>query len=307
MLKKPDGRARAWASRALGNMGKAAVPAVPYIVENIDNMYSSRSGLEAYASGALSKLGPHAVAAVPNLIEMLKDKRARFSAAHALEGIGPPARDAIPALESCLDQNRSIAFPCALLAIQPDSSKAIEALVKISESPYVQDRWTEQPDAHYLLIKYGHHKAKHLEKLIAALENPNSRIRLSAAAYLGNLEAQAHQAVESLIKALQDEDPEVRAAAARAILSIGASPSERKKACNILMDLLDGRVFEGHDGLFMAQVRAAGALSSFGPSEAWTVPWLITKLHDRSQRTRIFCHQGVGKDWPRSKRSAAPS
>ena len=34
---------------------------------------------------------------------------------------------------------------------QAPSRKAIEALVRISESAYVPDQWTEQPDAHYLL------------------------------------------------------------------------------------------------------------------------------------------------------------
>lgn len=192
-------------------------------------------------------------------------------------------------------------FARALLAINPKSEKAIQQLVRVAESAYVIGQWSQQPDAHYLLVKYGHEGNRHLQSLIDALENPNSRIRLSAAAYLGNLGAEANEAAEFLGKALKDDDPGVRAMAARAVLLISLKPSERKEACNILFDLLDGKDFTSHDGLFMSQVRAAEALLSFGPLEEWTVPLLIAKVQDGSIRTRVAAIKAFGNIGPGAK------
>ncbi len=301
MLKTPNERTQSMACRALGNMGEAAAPAVPHIIEILKNAKNPRFGLEAYASGVLRKLGPKAKAAVPELIKMLGDKHKRFSAASVLEAIGPQACEAIPALQDCLGDKSRVTFARALLAINPKSEKAIQQLVRVAESAYVPDQWTNQPDAHYLLVEYGHNEKKHLHGLIGALENPNSRIRLSAAAYLGKLGAKANVAAESLGRALKDDDPQVRAMAAGAILLISLKPSERKEACNILFDLLDGKDFAGHDGLFMARVRAAEALLSFGPLEEWTVPLLIAKVQDGSMRTRVAAIRAFGNIGPGAK------
>ncbi|MHC4355248.1 MAG: HEAT repeat domain-containing protein, partial [Planctomycetota bacterium] len=281
MLKIPNERSQRNAITALGRIGPAAAPAAPYILESMKN-----PNLEAICSGAIAKIGADPGVTVPGLIELLKDKHRRSSAALALERIGPAAHRAIPALEDCVEQSNSTTFPRALLAIDSESRKAVETLVRISESAYVPDQWSEQPDAHYLLIKYGHDKAEHFKRLVAALENSNSRIRLSAAAYLGRLRAEAHEAGESLVRKLKDNDPEVRAEAAHALLLTGATQSQRRQACNVLIALLDGEEFAGHDGLFMAQVRAASALHSFSPSEEWAVPWLVEKLRDTDNSVR---------------------
>ncbi|MHC4559344.1 MAG: HEAT repeat domain-containing protein [Planctomycetota bacterium] len=295
MLRSSEKQSHLPAIWALGRIGKAAKPAVPYILESMKNPDLQERALEA-----LRKISPQAKAAVPGLVKMLEDKHKRFSAAAALEGIGPAAYEAIPALQNHLGYS-GVTFARALLAIDPKSSKAIEALVKIAESPYVPNQWTEQPDAHYLLVKYGHDKDRHLQGLIDALENPNSRIRLSAAAYLGKLGAEANEAAESLGRALKDDDPEVRAEAARAILLISLRASERKEACNTIAALLAGKDFTSLDGLFMAQVRAAGALTSFGPLEEWAVRLLIAKVQDDSIRTRVAAIKAFGNIGPGAK------
>jgi HEAT repeat protein/beta-lactamase regulating signal transducer with metallopeptidase domain len=295
MLKGPNERAQRLAITALGNMSEAAVPAVPYIVESVKN-----SRLEATAAGALTKLGSGAGAAVPDLIEMLKDRHKKSSAALVLEAIGPAAREAIPALENCLGGDQ-VQYARALLAINPKSSKAIDALVKIAESAYVPDQWSEQPDAHYLLVKYGHNQKRHLRGLTDALENPNSRIRLNAAAYLGNLGSEAKEAAESLVRALKDEDPEVIAEAARAILLTSSNRSEREEACNIIIGLLGSKDSSDDRDSFMAQLRAGSALASFGPSEEWAVPLLITKVQDGNMRTRAAAIKALGNIGPGAK------
>lgn len=278
MSKTPSERAQRLSIEALGNMGDASVPAVPYIIESMKN-----PRLESIAASALRKLGPKANAAVPELIEMLKDKHKKFSAALVLEAIGSPAREAIPELQNCLVHSSHVAYARALLSINPESSEAIDALVEISRLPYVPNQWSAQPDAHYLLVKYGHDRDRHLQGLIDALENPNPRIRLNAAAYLGKLGAEANEAVDSLRKALEDNDPEVRAEAARAILLTSLKPMERKQAADVILNAVEEKVF-------MARLRAFSALEGFGSDESWAVPALTalaTKTTIPQERFRI--------------------
>jgi len=286
MLKSPEEGAQHLGATALGNMGRAAVSAVPDLAKSMRN-----PRLESVASRALGRLGPEAGAAVPDLIQMLKVKRSRFSAAFALEAIGPAARQAIPALEDCLGQWPQTTFARALLAIDPKSAGASAELVRIAESPYVPNQWTEQPDAHYLLVKYGHDKDRHLQALIDALENTNSRIRLKAAAYLGRLGAEANRAVDSLRGSLRDDDPEVRVEAARAILTLAPGPSLRKEAVDVILGSLDGTET-------MTQVRAAGALKGFGAEEAWAVAALIVQINARSSHTRLAAIETLGNIGP---------
>ncbi len=297
ILKKPDERSKRLALTALSNIGQAAAPALPYILKDIND-----SNLEAHTFGAIIKIKPDPKIIVPELIKILKNqtKSEKLFAASVLEKIGPNARDAIPALENCIGTNQ-IEFARALITIDPENTKAVEHLERFAEMPYKPNQWTDQPDAMYLLVKYNHNAEKNLQGLIDALNNQNSRIRLSAASYLGQLGTKANIAIFSLNKVLTDSDPEVRAAAADAILCISSEMQERKEACNVIFSLLDGKYFEGNDNLFMAQVRAADALETFGPSEAWTVPMLITRLNDKNIRIRLEAIDAIGNIGPEAR------
>jgi HEAT repeat protein len=288
MLKKPDERSKRLAITTLLKIGREASPSLPYILESIDN-----PNLEVYVFAVIPKLSANPEEIVLKLADILAERgrgslAKRSLTAGALEKIGSSATDAIPALENCLElpgDPATVGFARALLAIDPQNTKAIVELERIAGTPYIPNQWTEQPDAHYLLIKYGHDIETHLQLLTEDLENQNSRIRLSAASYLGQLGTQANKANESLKKTFEDTEPDVRAVAANAILLISSNQSERKEACNILINLLDEKGFES---------RAVGALSAFGPLEKWSVPWLITKLQGNNKRLRLSAIEALG-------------
>ena len=93
---------RVEAAYALAQIGNAAEAVIPTLIEGTkdDNVEVRRYLAEAFGS-----IGPDAAPAVPALIDMLdndEDKQARFESALALAQIGPAANDAVPILEKAL-------------------------------------------------------------------------------------------------------------------------------------------------------------------------------------------------------------
>ncbi len=86
---------------ALGEMGRAASPAVPLLRETLSNPDVFSRTPAAYALGRIGD-----PAAVPDLVRLLQDShvRTRWIAARALGDIGPEAVAAVPALEAAIKQ-----------------------------------------------------------------------------------------------------------------------------------------------------------------------------------------------------------
>ena len=99
-------------------MGSAAVPQLVQLLRNPDPR------IRAAASRVLARIGPEAVGAVPDLIELLEDEQqqVRRAAARALGQIGPDAAEAIPALVRLLEQIEDEPGPMAPLAIPPNGA-----------------------------------------------------------------------------------------------------------------------------------------------------------------------------------------
>jgi hypothetical protein len=68
VLLGPNDEARIGAALTLGNMGPAAVEAVPALTQNL---YYRNDEVSRYAAQALGKIGPSAKPAVPSLIALL--------------------------------------------------------------------------------------------------------------------------------------------------------------------------------------------------------------------------------------------
>jgi HEAT repeat protein/S1-C subfamily serine protease len=145
---KEPAAVRTQASKALAKLGPAARPALPRL---LDLLQESDEGLRQAALGAvaaveprpadvpalagalpkaspeaarvlmeaLAKLGGEAGAAAPALAQALKsaDKATRVRAAHTLEAIGPPAKEAAPALTAALKDNEPQVARRAALAL----------------------------------------------------------------------------------------------------------------------------------------------------------------------------------------------
>ena len=84
----------------------------PVISTLTDRAKDESVEVRRYLAEAFGSIGPAAVPAVPALIDMLDnddDKQARFEAALALAQIGPAASDAVPVLANALwDEDRYV-------------------------------------------------------------------------------------------------------------------------------------------------------------------------------------------------------
>jgi 3-methyladenine DNA glycosylase AlkC len=170
------------AALALGEMGPAAVDAVPALIRALEdeNVFVRRD-----AADALGDIGPGAVEAVPALIQALGDENdyVRMAARYALRNIGP---EAVPVLIEALGDENSKVRLCAadaLGAIGPEAKEAVPALIQ-------------------------------------ALGDEEVYVRGAAAVALGVIGPEAKEAVPALIRALEDENVFVRRDAAGALTNI---------------------------------------------------------------------------------------
>ena len=181
----------------LGRMGATAAPATETLAALILDKDPSD---DKYVLLALAKIGPGAKAAVPALVEVLKkgDSPEIHGVIYALGSIGPDAASAAALIEANLkskDVSLALISAWALAKIQPASSEIA---------------------------------AKTVPVLIAGLTSPISQYRQGAAEALGELGSLASDAVPALQKALSDEEPAVRRAAAQAIRLINGTTGVRR-------------------------------------------------------------------------------
>jgi len=101
---------RRMSAYAIGRLGPAAADAIPYLIDNIPEPEDWRNDWPV--SGALADIG---AAAVPALLELLgdqDDEDRRYIAAHALEMMGPPGREALPELFAVHHAGQRAGRPC---------------------------------------------------------------------------------------------------------------------------------------------------------------------------------------------------
>jgi len=120
---------------ALGKIGIAARPAVPYLLRNFTN---TNGEVRFHALNGIMGIGGDPATVVPALASLLKDpnKDVRWNAAVALSTFGGQARPAVPALlEALSDSGITNAVETALWQIAPDKLNA--ALVVGDATPII--------------------------------------------------------------------------------------------------------------------------------------------------------------------------
>jgi HEAT repeat protein len=161
-------------------------------------------------------LGPFGKAAVPHLLRALDDPQRTVceAAKAALENLGPDAAEAVPALiaEVCSKD----ATVRVLTYLQMAQIRGAVAAILEEESRQTE---TSPHFRHFILRGMGPADVPHL--LAALRDGSNVKNRRFAAEALAHLRTRAPEALPVLIRALDDEDEEVRDSVLWALQRVG--------------------------------------------------------------------------------------
>lgn len=281
------------ASRALGNIGKEAVPAIVTLLESND------AEVRANAAFALILVGKDAETAASALENAVQDEdpRVRARAAVALVQIDPEyapsvSTQLISALEYGFDdQDRETQIRATLLLehIGEEAIEAVPALIKI-----VQEGWfvDAEPVVKAIIalgtiadsgqgVQMGEAVTPLVELLGAERLPDNLQPRAEAALTLGKFGQEDGRVVPALIRASGDLDEEVRVNAQIALGMFGVNPRD------VIPELLSQLDNEDVD----VRRRAALSLAELGP---YAVPSLLTALESGSPAARISAAYALG-------------
>jgi HEAT repeat protein/WD40 repeat protein len=265
---------RSRAAEALGELGPAAISAVPAL---IGALADQEVFVRSYAARALGKIGGGAKATMAALIRALRDRDplVRAEAAEALGKIDPANRVALfPLIAALRDPELSvrIAAETALGKIGPTARDALPALIAGLQDPNVS---VDGRDALLASALVGGKDAVPL--LVSILKHNDKQLRAFAAAALGKNGPGVKDAAPALITALSDQDAEVRRAAALALGQIGV---ESKDAVRVLITTLKG------DQVRSVRQAAAIALGTIGPPGKDGIRALSAALSDPDKEVR---------------------
>jgi HEAT repeat protein len=251
-LKSPDAMVRAHAVESLAEMGPAAQAAAADLAglvkdpdakvrrQVIRALVAIRPGVEIGAKAfvslmedqdpgvrlrAMSAIADAGPAAVPLLIESLKNEKVAYWACLVLRDMGPEAKDAVPALTETLSSKQPQVCREALLALAAIGQPAAAAVPRIAA--LVGDG-LHGTAATYALGAIGTLPADIETKV---RENAKGGDKLLSTASLWTL-ARVHpddkeirrEVTERLVERLKEQDPNVRAWAARGLAALPPAP-----------------------------------------------------------------------------------
>jgi HEAT repeat protein len=208
------------AQHALDALAALGAPAVPRLIDALKH-----EKIRAQVVYILGQIGPPAAPAADALAKLIADKNPRVTAeaAMAIAKIGPGANSAVPALVAKLqqgDDGNAHALVYALGKIGPDAAAADAVLLGVLKSPdkalAVAAGWA-LTQIHPAAAETA---AQTVPVLEAGLSAPLPQTRRVALETLSGLGPLAKSAGEAVRKAVSDEDPGVRNAAAQALKSI---------------------------------------------------------------------------------------
>jgi HEAT repeat protein len=201
---------------ATGHTPTPQTPATGDIPALIRALEDEDPDMRVAAANALGEIGPEAMEAVPALVWAAledEDRDVRSVAVWALGGIEPEV--AISVLSRVLeDGDPDQVRTSAILGLRQSKGEAVPALIRALED--------KDPDMRIAAVEVlgwiGPEVAEAVPVLIRVLEDDaDPRVRESAAYELGYM---GSEAVPALTRALEDEDPGVRSAAAEALEQI---------------------------------------------------------------------------------------
>lgn len=254
-LRSPDAKTRAAAAVAAGDLGAAALPALPALLEALKD---SQAVVRSSVLSSLPIIGSDAAAIAPEITKMLTDpdQEVRNAAQVAFYGLGVAAVPALVVLLADKEPRNRQNAANTLSRIGPAASKAQAALVN-------------------------------------ALKDKSPEVRAAAAGAIGEIRGEPHAAVPALVLALkEDHSSDVRDAAAGSLGQFGPDAQEAVPAlAEALAETLnDSQDLEGFRG-----VRIEQALGNIGPAAGAAVPVLIEALGTDRLRVPVWAADALGK------------
>lgn len=222
VVTSPDGRVARAAISALRKLD----PAPEIVVEALQKVLASDDdAVVLYAIEAITERGGEAA---PLLIAALKEPRTAYMACTAIAQIGPDAKATVPAIADLLGKTKHsqvlIQALLALASIGPDAKSAVSQVVPLLQ--FSTDE-TVPVAAAYALGSIGASGAD--SELKAVANSPNAFLQMMAAWALAKGHPQDQmlmkQGVAKLTQGLANDDPMMRASAARCLAELHA-PAE---------------------------------------------------------------------------------
>ncbi len=218
LLDDKDGEVRERVAEVMAQIGPAAAPAVPQLVNALSHSddVTRREAMEAIAA-----IGPGAKEAIPELVKILGDpgwaldQEPQDYAVQALVFIGPASVPAL--LEAIGDPQGGVRSGVArALGGLPASPEVMAALIRTlgDGEPVVRAA------ASYALRRIGKGSGESMNALKVLLKDPEAEVRISSAAALRSLGIEAGVVLPVLIALLDDPDPE-----------------RRRRACNVIEEM----------------------------------------------------------------------
>ena len=221
-LDDPDKQVWSYAVAAIAGLGPDAADAIPALIEDLDGRKSrgrrdrDKRQVLVRSAFALSRIGP---AAIPPLIAVLDadDSPLRAGAAKALGGMGPAAKQAIPALRENLGHGDEV--------VRQESIEAIALIGPASVAPLIEMLGWKEPvqraSAALALAELGRVAAAAAPALTQLLaKEGDATVRAAALSALPKVSPEPAKAVPLLIEGVKSDDNAIRHAASNALLLI---------------------------------------------------------------------------------------
>jgi HEAT repeat protein len=291
---------------------------MPLIVKTLED------GDPAVVLPALHTLADAGADVVPALAKALEHKEARYWACLILAELGPKAKEAVPALQSVLADERPEVRLQALIAlgeIGSDARPAMASVAKAMEDPELSVRY----GAAFALGRIGDSSATPaLEKAVETKDPFLQQLVIWALAKVDPQNAdKMSRAIKTLVTGLLHEKQSHRSAAARGLMDLGQDELVSKEI-DALMPRLDEEQFERYVTAFASlgprvvpratevladpkrRERGMRILARVGPDAASAVPDLVKLLADPDARTRTSALYTLAAIGPKAEPAVGP-
>jgi HEAT repeat protein len=259
------------AVKSLAAYGEKALPAAIGVLKKSEPKSKSRY----WACVLLQEFGAKAKDAVDPLSEALTDPdpTIRMQAALALGQIGPDAAPAVPALSKTLtDKLEAVQYASAYALGLIGSKEAVPALKKAAASKDALVKllatWAiakDEPDDTKAV-------SKAVDEIVAAMENERPEVRQAAAKALWDLKPPHEKLGPALSKALNDDDPEIVNNVIDSLASLGAKIAPR------INEALKDEKRRG---------KALAIVQRMGPEAKDCVPQLVEMLAEKEEDLKV--------------------